>query len=161
MVDFRSKVSPVMGISGGSIETSLFMHKLVYKSSPPSILNLITIDHLGRTDSNHYTFNTPILRLKPYKNSIFAKGPQFYNHFIPLISNSLEPRDDPTHSAQPNPFKNCIKNYLMRQQAQGEADEWNIDNLSMYTGIQPKIGAYRRAEYLNLSFVEHLVPLSV
>ena len=111
-----------------------FMHKLVYKSSPPSILNLLTIDHLSRTDSNHYTFNTPISRLKPYKNSIFAKGPQFYNHFIPLISNSLEPRDDPTHSAQPNPFKNCIKNYLMRQQAQGEADEWNIDNLSMYTG---------------------------
>ena len=35
---------------------------------------------------------------------------------------------------QPNPFKNCIKNCLMRQQAQGEADEWNIDNLSMYTG---------------------------
>ena len=111
-----------------------FMHKLVYKSSPPSILNLITIDHLGRTDSNYYTFNTPISRLKPHKKSIFAKGPQFYNHFIPLISNSLEPRDDPTHSAQPNPFKNCIRNYLMRQQAQGEADEWNIDNLSMYTG---------------------------
>ena len=77
-----------------------FMHKLVYKSSPPSILNLITIDHLGRTDSNHYTFNTPISRLKPHKNSIFAKGPQFYNHFIPLISNSLEPRDDPTHSSR-------------------------------------------------------------
>ena len=86
---------------------------------------------MGRTDSNHNTFNTPISRLKPYKNSIFAKGPTFYNHFIPLISNSLEPRDDPTHSAQPNPFKNCI---VLRQQAQGEADEWNIDNLSMYTG---------------------------
>ena len=111
-----------------------FMHKLLSRSSPYPILNLFSFVYPSLANNKHYTFISSPARLKPHRNSILIKGPQLYNQLVPQVSNSLEPRDDPTNSMQPNPFKNCMKSYLLRQQSQGEPDEWSIDNFGMYTG---------------------------
>ena len=110
------------------------MHKVVGGYSPSSIQDLFTFHYPDSKDSKHSNFNIPVARLKPHKNSIFIKGTHFYNQLVPQISCSLDPGYDPTKSMQPKPFKNCMKVYLQKQQAQGDADEWSIDNLSMYTG---------------------------
>jgi len=111
-----------------------FMHKLLNRSPPSPILNLFSFVHPSLTNNNNYTFISSPARLKPHRNSILIKGPQLYNQLVPQVSNSLEPRDDPTNSMQPNPFKNCMKSYLLKQQSQGEPDEWSIENFGMYTG---------------------------
>ena len=116
------------------------MHKLKLLSrssaSPSPISNLFSFVYPSFANNKHYTFISFPARLKPHRNSILIKGPQLYNQLVPLVSKSLDPRDDPTNcnSMQLNPFKNCMKSYLLRQQSQGEADEWSIDNFGMYTG---------------------------
>ena len=113
-----------------------FMHKIVNASAPSSIQSHFRIEAFPSEGAPHHTLNVPQARLKPHKNSIFIKGPMLYNQFVPLVSNSLSRGRDPTQSMQPKPFKNCMKTYLLKQQSQGELDDWTSANFGLYTGTR-------------------------
>ena len=118
-----------------------FMHKVINHLTPAVTASYFHIDsHPPVADALTQTrFIIPTARLKPHKNSVFAKGPSLFNNIIPLIPSALPTKHNPTLMALPKPFKNCIKAHLMKQQALGDPNEWTITNFSLYIGTRKSL----------------------
>ena len=115
-----------------------FMHKVNSHTAITQMINMFSLLDFETDTYNHKNilsiFLIPDARLKPHKNSIFAKGPSLY----PKILHEIE-LFDPTkyHSLRTKldkPFKNCIKSYLIKLQSQGSENEWSAINFRLHLG---------------------------
>ena len=111
----------------------VFMRKVIYEISPPSITKLFTVEN--STSAILTTFQSVDARLKPHNNSIFVKGPKLYNLIVSQLQCMPDTnRNTPIFSAQIKPFKNYIKSRILVLQASGNAHEWADTNFGLYKG---------------------------
>ena len=111
------------------------MQKVYVGLSPQPIENIFCKSiNVNRRRAQTF-FNVPLNRLKSVDNALPFKGPKFYNTIINRINErileNIACKEPLLQNKFSEPFKNCLKLYLLTAQAEGDSS-WTLSNFPLF-----------------------------